>query len=65
MSRFRAEGCKRITLAVSKHNERALAFYRKYGFREIGQTPGATEPLIEMALDIDVKNADVPPISEI
>ena len=65
VSRFRAEGCNRITLAVSKRNERALAFYRKYGFREIGQTPGAAEPLIEMALDIDVKNADVPPISEI
>ena len=37
---------------------------RKYGFREIGQTPGAAEPLIEMALDIDVKNADVPPDAE-
>ena len=64
VSRFRAEGCKRITLAVSPRNTRALAFYRKYGFYEIGQTPGATEMLIEMALDIGLENADVPPISE-
>ena len=64
VSRFRAEGCKRITLAVSQRNARALAFYRKYGFREIGQTPGATEPLIEMAMDIDLASADVPPEAE-
>ena len=64
VSRFRAEGCKRVTLAVSPRNTRALAFYRRYGFREIGQTPGATEMLTEMALDIDVKNADVPPDAE-
>ncbi len=61
VSRFRAEGCSRITLAVSPRNKRALAFYKKYGFREIGRTPGATESLIEMALNIDTKTADVPP----
>ncbi len=64
VSQFRADGCKRITLAVSRRNERALTFYRKYGFREIGQSAGVTEPLIEMALDIDLAGADVPPIAE-
>lgn len=64
VSRFRAEGCKQITLAVSPRNGRALAFYRRYGFVETGVTPGATEPLIEMALDIDLTRADVPPVAE-
>ena len=64
VSRFRAEGCNRVTLAVSPRNERALAFYRRYGFRETGQTPGATENLIEMALNIDTSKADVPPVAE-
>ena len=62
VSRFRAEGCGRITLAVSPRNERALAFYRKNGFYETGVSDAAEGYNLEMALDIGLKNADVPPM---
>lgn len=62
VSRFRAEGCDRITLAVSPRNERALAFYKRYGFHETGVSAAAEGYNIEMALDIGLDKADVPPI---
>ena len=64
VSQFRAEGCDRITLAVSPRNERALAFYKKYGFYETGVSDAAVGYNIEMALDIGLKNADVPPVTD-
>ena len=62
VSRFRAEGCDKITLAVSPRNERALAFYKRYGFYETGVSAAAEGYNIEMALDIGLDKADVPPI---
>ena len=62
VSQFRAEGCDKITLAVSPRNERALAFYKKCGFVETGVSDAAEGYNLEMALDISLKNADVPPI---
>lgn len=62
VSQFRAEGCDRITLAVSPRNERALAFYKNCGFVETGVSPAAEGYNLEMALDIGLQNADVPPV---
>ena len=62
VSRFRAEGCDRITLAVSPRNDRALAFYRKNGFYETGVSDAAEGYNLEMALDIGLEHADVPPM---
>ena len=33
----RAQACRAVVLGVWEHNERALAFYQRFGFRKIGQ----------------------------
>ncbi|RZK62081.1 MAG: GNAT family N-acetyltransferase [Hymenobacter sp.] len=33
-----AAGCTAVVLGVWEHNERAQAFYQRFGFREIGET---------------------------
>ena len=32
-----AENCTAVVLGVWEHNERAKAFYQRFGFREIGE----------------------------
>lgn len=39
LERARAAGHQTIWLGVWKHNPRALAFYRKFGFIEVGEHP--------------------------
>jgi len=39
LARARALGRRTIYLAVWEHNARAIAFYRKVGFREVGAQP--------------------------
>lgn len=46
-------GRSSLQLAVSPRNAQALRFYRRYGFSEIGHTPGHCEDLILMELSID------------
>ena len=33
----KAQACRAVVLGVWEHNERALAFYQRFGFRKIGQ----------------------------
>ena len=48
VSVFRPRGRDKLRLVCSEANEVALRFYRKYGFRTTGQTPGAYASLHEM-----------------
>ena len=43
LRRLRRRGVSRISLAVKVSNRRALAFYRKYGFRQLRIVPGYYE----------------------
>ena len=42
-----AEGCTAVVLGVWEHNERAKAFYQRFGFREVGE--------VEFKLGADVQ----------
>ena len=64
VSLARQAGRSRVCLSVSPRNERALAFYTRYGFRPGGSAPGLREPLQVLTLDVDPRHADVPPAEE-
>ena len=52
VSVYRALGRSVIRLHVSTENPRALRFYEKYRFREIGRTQGAVAPLLLMEMQL-------------
>jgi ribosomal protein S18 acetylase RimI-like enzyme len=39
IERAQARGVRTMWLGVWEHNQRAMAFYRKYGYREVGSHP--------------------------
>lgn len=52
ISFYRRMGRTRLQLSVSPRNQAALAFYRRWGFQEIGSTPGQFGNLILMDRDV-------------
>lgn len=44
---------KLLRLSVSPRNDAALAFYKKYGFQEVGRAQGYRDDLIVMQYDLD------------
>ena len=52
VSFYRKLGRTRLQLSVAHTNEKALGFYHKFGFREVGKTPGRFGRLILMEKDI-------------
>jgi ribosomal protein S18 acetylase RimI-like enzyme len=51
---FRERGVDRVQLSVSPRNQRALAYYRKHGWRDCGLRPGFPEVhLMELSLADD------------
>lgn len=55
ISVYRPMGRDRLRLHVAEENSRANHFYRKYGFKTIGQTKGALGTLYMMDKDISLK----------
>ncbi len=52
VSFYRKLGRDRLQLSVAPTNEKALGFYHKFGFREVGKNPGRFGRLIVMEKDI-------------
>lgn len=55
VSFFRPRGRNCLQLRVSPENAPALAFYRRYGFREVPDTPEGVHRLIRMELNMDLQ----------
>ncbi|HEY6202777.1 MAG TPA: GNAT family N-acetyltransferase [Candidatus Limnocylindria bacterium] len=48
--RARASGCRHLVLLVTTTNRRARAFYRRRGYRHVGNLPGFVRPAIGESL---------------
>jgi diamine N-acetyltransferase len=61
MQHARARGARTLWLGVWEHNPRAIAFYRKQGFREVGSHPfligDDRQTDLEMAIALDTTHA--------
>ena len=64
VSFFRKRGRTHLQICVSPNNRRAMAFYRKYGFQEVGSMPGRFGNLIQMDYNMDLQR-DVPALSTV
>lgn len=58
VSYFRSLGRSKLQLSVSPRNAHALHFYEKYGFRNVGTTPGSREDLWRLELNISLNQFD-------
>lgn len=52
---YRALGRKTLRLRVADTNERAIAFYKKYGFHQIGEEDGSVGDLLVMEKNISLE----------
>jgi GNAT superfamily N-acetyltransferase len=48
--RARASGCRHMVFLVTAKNRRARAFYRRQGYRHVGNLPGFVRPAIDETL---------------
>ena len=48
--RARASGCRHMVFLVTAQNRRARAFYRRQGYRLVGNLPGFVRPAIDETL---------------
>jgi GNAT superfamily N-acetyltransferase len=48
--RARASGCRHMVFLVTARNRRARAFYRRLGYRHVGNLPGFVRPAIDETL---------------
>ena len=55
VSFYRKLGRTRLQLRVSPENLSALAFYRRYGFRQLPLPPEGAHNLLRMELDVDLQ----------
>ena len=53
MSLFRRLGRRAIRLSVYEGNAGAIAFYKEYGFRVVGETEGVSSRLLIMEKELN------------